>query len=402
MKNDLLAYRHIGISEKDEEKMLQKIGVKSLDELIDKTIPANIRLKEPLALPKTMTEYEFGQHIAGLAAKNKLYTTYIGMGWYNTITPAVIQRNVFENPVWYTSYTPYQTEVSQGRLEALMNFQTAVCDLTGMPLANCSLLDEATAAAEAVTMMYALRPRDMQKSGANVVFVDEAVFPQTLAVMTTRAIPQGIELRIGKYHEMEFTPDIFACVLQYPNATGNVEDYRAFVEKAHAANCKVAVAADILSLALLTPPGEWGADIVFGTTQRLGTPMFYGGQPTLPPATSTSAICRDASSAGRKTNTASCATAWRCKPASSTSSVKRRLPTSVPHKHCLPRWLASMPYITVRKASAPLQNASTALPYFWKKVSTDWGTSRSMHNISTRSALHCPTPFRHSRYVPSP
>ncbi|WP_347081008.1 aminomethyl-transferring glycine dehydrogenase subunit GcvPA, partial [Bacteroides uniformis] len=277
MKNDLLAYRHIGISEKDEEKMLQKIGVKSLDELIDKTIPANIRLKEPLALPKTMTEYEFGQHITGLAAKNKLYTTYIGMGWYNTITPAVIQRNVFENPVWYTSYTPYQTEVSQGRLEALMNFQTAVCDLTGMPLANCSLLDEATAAAEAVTMMYALRPRDMQKSGANVVFVDEAVFPQTLAVMTTRAIPQGIELRIGKYHEMEFTPDIFACVLQYPNATGNVEDYRAFVEKAHAANCKVAVAADILSLALLTPPGEWGADIVFGTTQRLGTPMFYGG-----------------------------------------------------------------------------------------------------------------------------
>lgn len=277
MKNDLLAYRHIGISEKDEEKMLQKIGVKSLDELIDKTIPANIRLKEPLALPKTMTEYEFGQHIAGLAAKNKLYTTYIGMGWYNTITPAVIQRNVFENPVWYTSYTPYQTEVSQGRLEALMNFQTAVCDLTGMPLANCSLLDEATAAAEAVTMMYALRPRDMQKSGANVVFVDEAVFPQTLAVMTTRAIPQGIELRIGKYHEMEFTPDIFACVLQYPNAAGNVEDYRAFVEKAHAANCKVAVAADILSLALLTPPGEWGADIVFGTAQRLGTPMFYGG-----------------------------------------------------------------------------------------------------------------------------
>ena len=158
-----------------------------------------------------------------------------------------------------------------------MNFQTAVCDLTGMPLANCSLLDEATAAAEAVTMMYALRPRDMQQSGANVVFVDEAVFPQTLAVMTTRAIPQGIELRIGKYHEMEFTPDIFACVLQNPNAAGNVEDYHAFVDKAHAANCKVALAADILSLALLTPPGEWGADIVFGTTQRLGTPMFYGG-----------------------------------------------------------------------------------------------------------------------------
>lgn len=277
MRNDIFANRHIGISAEDEEQMLRKIGVKSLDELIDQTIPANIRLKEPLALPEAMTEYEFGQHIAGLAAKNKLYTTYIGMGWYNTITPAVIQRNVFENPVWYTSYTPYQAEVSQGRLEALMNFQTAVCDLTAMPLANCSLLDEATAAAEAVSMMYSLRPRDMQKSGANVVFVDENIFPQTLAVMTTRAIPQGIELRTGKFEEMEFTPEVFACILQYPNASGNVEDFRSFVEKAHEANCKVAVAADILSLAVLTPPGEWGADIVFGTTQRFGTPMFYGG-----------------------------------------------------------------------------------------------------------------------------
>ena len=277
MKNDLLVNRHIGISEKDEAQMLHKIGVASLDELIDKTIPTNIRLKAPLALPEAMTEYEFGCHIAELAAKNKLYTTYIGMGWYNTITPAVIQRNVFENPVWYTSYTPYQTEVSQGRLEALMNFQTAVCDLTGMPLANCSLLDEATAAAEAVTMMYALRPREMQKSGANVVFVDESIFPQTLAVITTRAIPQGIEIRTGRYNEAELTPDTFACILQYPNGDGNIEDYRTFVENAHAAGCKVAVAADILSLALLTPPGEWGADIVFGTTQRLGTPMFYGG-----------------------------------------------------------------------------------------------------------------------------
>ena len=277
MKNDLLINRHIGITPQDEETMLRKIGVSSLDELIDKTIPSNIRLDKPLDLPEPMTEYEFAGHIAQLASKNKLYTTYIGMGWYGTITPAVIQRNVFENPVWYTSYTPYQTEVSQGRLEALMNFQTAVCDLTGMPLANCSLLDEGTAAAEAVTMMYALRSRAQQKEGANTVFVDESIFPQTLAVMTTRAIPQGIRLTVGRYNEMELTPDIFACVVQYPNASGNVEDYRSFVEKAHAAGCKVAVAADILSLALLTPPGEWGADIVFGSTQRLGTPMFYGG-----------------------------------------------------------------------------------------------------------------------------
>lgn len=277
MKTDLLACRHIGIDKQDAQVMLQKIGVNTLDELIDKTIPANIRLTSSLALPEPMTEYEFGRHINWLAGKNKLYTTYIGMGWYNTVTPAVIQRNVFENPVWYTSYTPYQAEVSQGRLEALMNFQTAVSDLTAMPLANCSLLDEATAGAEAVSMMYALRSREQQKSKANVVFVDENIFPQTLAVMTTRGVPQGIELRVGKYEEFEFTPEVFGCVLQYPNSNGNVEDYRNFTEKAHAANCKVAVAADILSLALLTPPGEWGADIVFGSTQRMGIPMFYGG-----------------------------------------------------------------------------------------------------------------------------
>lgn len=277
METNLLASRHIGITKENEEIMLRKIGVNTLDELIEKTIPANIRLKEPMPLSATLSEYEFAKHIAELASKNKLYTSYIGMGWYNTITPAVIQRNVFENPVWYTSYTPYQAEVSQGRLEALMNFQTAVSDLTAMPLANCSLLDEATAAAEAVSMMYALRTRDQQKSAANVVFVDENVFPQTLAVMITRAVPLGIEIKTCNYKEFEFTPEVFACVLQYPNSNGNVEDYRSFTEKAHKANCKVAVAADILSLVLLVPPGEWGADIVFGSTQRLGTPLFYGG-----------------------------------------------------------------------------------------------------------------------------
>lgn len=278
MKTDLLACRHIGITEKaDEEKMLKKIGVGSLDELVDKTIPADIRLQKPLELPAPMTEYEYAEHIASLATKNKLYTTYIGMGWYGTVTPAVIQRNVFENPVWYTSYTPYQSEVSQGRLEALMNFQTAICDLTGMPLANCSLLDEATAAAEAVTMMYNLRSRQQQKSGADTVLVDRNIFPQTLAVMTTRAYPQGIKLKMTDYRKAEFTDDVFACVVQYPNSHGSVEDFRDFTDKAHEAGCKVAVAADIMSLALLMPPGEWGADIVFGSSQRLGTPMFYGG-----------------------------------------------------------------------------------------------------------------------------
>lgn len=277
MKIDSLSSRHIGIKESDMPEMLEKIGVKSLDELIEQTIPANIRLKEPLKLDAPMTEREFSEHIARLASKNKMFTSYIGCGWYDTITPAVIQRNVFENPVWYTSYTPYQTEVSQGRLEALLNFQTVITDLTGMSLANCSLLDEATAAAEAATMMFALRSRQQQKAGANVLFIDENIFPQNLAVIHTRALPQGMTLRIGSYKELEFTPDIFACILQYPNSNGNIENYRAFTEKAHAAGCKVAVDADILSLVLLTPPGEWGADIVFGSTQRLGIPMFYGG-----------------------------------------------------------------------------------------------------------------------------
>ena len=277
MKTDVFANRHIGIHETDLPEMLEKIGVKSLDELINKTIPSKIRLKAPLALNLPMTERAFMEHMAALAAKNKMYTSYIGCGWYDTITPAVIQRNIFENPVWYTSYTPYQTEISQGRLEALMNFQTVISDLTAMPLANCSLLDEATAAAEAAAMMYALRSRQQQKEGANTLFVDEEIFPQTLAVIQTRAIPQGMNIKVGSFKELEFTSDIFACIIQYPNNSGNVEDYRAFTEKAHAANCKVAVAADIMSLVLLLPPGEWGADIVFGSSQRLGTPLFYGG-----------------------------------------------------------------------------------------------------------------------------
>ena len=269
--------RHIGVSEKDVPAMLEKIGVGSIDELIDKTIPKDIRLKERLDLPKAMTEREFMEHIAQLASLNKIYKSYIGQGWYDTVTPAVIQRNVFENPVWYTSYTPYQTEISQGRLEALLVFQTVISDLTAMPLANCSLLDEATAAAEAATMMMNLRSRQQMKGGAVTLFVDEEIFPQNLAVITTRGIPQGIKIKVGKYKEVEFTPDIFGCIVQYPNNSGSVEDYREFTSKAHAAGVKVAVCADILSLALITPPGEWGADIVFGSSQRLGIPMFYGG-----------------------------------------------------------------------------------------------------------------------------
>ncbi|MEZ7866427.1 MAG: aminomethyl-transferring glycine dehydrogenase [Paludibacteraceae bacterium] len=277
MMNEFLKNRHIGISEEDETIMLKKIGLKSTDELIEQTIPHSIRLQKTLELPQPLTERQYAEHIAGLSNQNKLFTSYIGQGWYDTCTPAVIQRNIFENPSWYTSYTPYQAEISQGRLEALLNFQTAVADFTGLPLANASLLDEATAGAEAATMAFNLRSRDKIKSGANILFVDENVFPQTLAVIRTRAFVQGMELEVGDFENVKFTERHFGAIIQYPNSNGSIEDYTGFVTNAHENNCIVAVAADILSLALLTPPGEWGADIVFGSTQRWGIPMFYGG-----------------------------------------------------------------------------------------------------------------------------
>lgn len=277
MDTNKFVNRHVGIAEEEIPEMLRTIGVDSLDELIDQAIPANIRLKEPLRLPEAMTEREFAEHIAELASKNEVFTSYIGMGWYDTVCPAPIQRNVFENPVWYTSYTPYQAEVSQGRLEALINFQTVICELTGLPLANCSLLDEATAAAEAVTMFHNARSRAQVKADANTVFVDERTFASTLAVIHTRMIPQGIRVVTGDYRRFEFTPDVFAAIVQFPNEEGSIEDYRSFVERANAAGAKVGVAADLMSLVLLTPPGEWGADAVFGSSQRFGIPMFYGG-----------------------------------------------------------------------------------------------------------------------------
>ena len=275
--NNYLTSRHIGITDADRDLMLKKLGLKDLDSLIKETIPANILLEKPLELPEPLTERRYLEHITALSNKNKIYTSYIGQGWYDTLTPSVILRNVFENPTWYTSYTPYQAEISQGRLEALLNFQTAVSDFTGLPLANASLLDESTAAAEAVSMAYGLRSRAKAKAGANKVFVDENMFPQTLAVMNTRAGMQGLELVIGDFATAELTDDYFAVVVQYPNANGNIEDYADFAAKAKDRECLVAVAADILSLALLTPPAEWGADIVFGSTQRWGIPMYFGG-----------------------------------------------------------------------------------------------------------------------------
>jgi len=275
--NELFQDRHIGISQKDEAIMLQVIGVQTLDELITQTIPEDIHLNDTLNLPEPLTEKQYLNHIHELGAKNQLFTNYIGQGWYDTVLPPVIQRNIFENPSWYTSYTPYQAEISQGRLEALLNFQTAVCELTGMPIANASLLDEATAAAEAATMMYNLRSKEQVKNEAKKLFADRHLFPQTLAVLKTRSKVQGITLVIGDYETFRFTNDYFGAIVQFPNADGNICDYRDFVTKAQENNIKTAIAADILSLAILTPPGEWGADIVFGSTQRWGIPMNFGG-----------------------------------------------------------------------------------------------------------------------------
>jgi len=277
MKIEHFKTRHLGVGDDDMKVMLDAIGVSSLDELIDQTIPEDIRLENPLVLPAALSEQEYAEEIAHLASRNKIFASYIGMGWYDTITPAVIYRNVFENPVWYTSYTPYQAEISQGRLEALLNFQTVVSDLTGLPLANSSLLDEATAAAEAATMMHSLRSKEKQKAGAQSLFVDEHIFPQTLAVLQTRMERVGIDIVVGDYKNVNLDVNYFGAIVQYPDSDGKVEDYRSFVEKAHAADCKVAVATDLLALVLLTPPGEWGADIAFGSSQRFGIPMFYGG-----------------------------------------------------------------------------------------------------------------------------
>lgn len=277
MAHDRFVNRHLGPRADEIKQMLEYIGVSSLDELIAQTIPANIRLKEPLKLKEGLTERRYYREILKLASKNKVYNTYIGMGYYDTITPAVILRNVLENPAWYTSYTPYQAEISQGRLEALLNYQTMVCELTGMEIANASLLDEATAAGEAMIMMMSLRSRQMVKNNVNVLLVDEKMWPQTHDVLITRANPLGVELRILPKDKFEFTPDVFGVMVQYPNSDGEIVDYAEIVRQAHEKEIKVAVAADLLSLALLVPPGEWDADIVFGNSQRFGVPMGYGG-----------------------------------------------------------------------------------------------------------------------------
>ena len=277
MNTDIFALRHIGVLENDAKKMLATLNVDSIEELIDQTIPTDIRLKEALDLPDGISENEFLNHLQELSHKNKVFKSYIGLGYHESFTPSVIKRNILENPGWYTAYTPYQAEIAQGRLEALLNYQTMVCELTGMPLANASLLDESTAAAEAMTMLFDVRSRQQKKDGVLKFFVSEEILPQTLSLLQTRSEPLGIELVIGDHESFDFSNDFYGALLQYPGKHGQVHDYATFTEHAKANDIKVAVAADILSLVLLTPPGSWGVDVVVGTTQRFGIPLGYGG-----------------------------------------------------------------------------------------------------------------------------
>ncbi len=269
--------RHIGPDSKEVDMMLSYLGMKDMDHFLYEILPDNIRLVKPLNLPEGMTEYEYLQHLRELASRNQLFKTYIGMGYYNTITPSVIQRNVLENPGWYTAYTPYQAEISQGRLEALLNFQTMVSDLTALPIANASLLDEATAAAEAMIMFFNARSRQQVKSGANRFFVSEGVFPQTLDVVIMRAEPLGIEVVVGSFTDAVPDEKWFGALLQYPDQYGQIHDNRTLIQSLKRSGVQVAVATDLLSLVLLSPPGEWGADVAIGTSQRFGVPLGYGG-----------------------------------------------------------------------------------------------------------------------------
>ncbi len=277
MNREHFAFRHTGPQPDEIPAMLKKTGVKSLDELISKTIPEDIRLKEELKLANGISEAQYFSRIREIAGKNKLFKTYIGMGYYGTVMPAVIQRNILENPAWYTSYTPYQAEISQGRLEALLNFQTVVLELTGMEIANASLLDEGTAAAEAMIMLYNARSKESVAAGNARFFVDVNIFPQTLCVLKTRATALDIEIVEGDVDQLDAEQGVFGLLVQYPDDKGRVRDYRKLAEKAHSRNIPIVAAADIMSLVLLVPPGKWGADVVVGSTQRFGVPISYGG-----------------------------------------------------------------------------------------------------------------------------
>ncbi|MFQ3612670.1 MAG: glycine dehydrogenase (aminomethyl-transferring), partial [Cyanobacteriota bacterium] len=271
-QSEQFVWRHIGPDPKQIEQMLAVLGLGSVQELVEKTVPTAIRTPQPLRLGSPRTEQQVLAELKEIAAQNQVWRSFLGMGYSNCLTPPVIQRNILENPGWYTQYTPYQAEIAQGRLEALLNFQTMVIDLTGMEIANASLLDEATAAAEAMTLSYGLAAK-----GSSIFWVDRGCHPQTLAVLQTRAEPLGIQIRVADPAEFRLDGESFGLLLQYPNTSGEIRDYHQLVVQAHQQGILVTVAADLLSLTLLKPPGEWGADIVVGSTQRFGIPLGYGG-----------------------------------------------------------------------------------------------------------------------------
>lgn len=277
MDTTSFALRHIGPSPKEQKAMLNTIGVTSIEQLVSETVPAEIRLNQDLKLDRAMSEQEYLEHIYELSQLNQVFKSYIGLGYHPANLPAVIQRNILENPGWYTAYTPYQAEIAQGRLEALLNYQTMVIDLTGMEIANASLLDESTAAAEAMSLLFSVRERDQKKAGIHKFFVSDRILPQTLSLLETRATPIGIELVIGDEAKFDFSEEFFGAILQYPGKHGEITDIESFITKANTNRIKVAVAADILSLVKLEAPGKFGADVVVGTTQRFGIPMGYGG-----------------------------------------------------------------------------------------------------------------------------
>ena len=277
MKKYTFSDRHIGPRKFEINTMLNTVGVETIEELINQTIPAHIQLNNIMDLPDPLPENRFIEHMKMLASKNSCYRSYIGMGYYNTVLPGVIQRNILENPGWYTSYTPYQAEISQGRLEALLNFQTMVSDLTAMDLANASLLDEGTSAAEAMIMLYNARSRNQKKEEVNKFFVSELCLPQTIDILKTRSEPLGIEIIIGNHLDNNFNESYFGVLFQYPGKYGEVFNYIDLTKKLKEKQIAIVVAADLLSLTLLIPPGEWGVDVVVGTTQRFGIPLGYGG-----------------------------------------------------------------------------------------------------------------------------
>ena len=277
MNTESFLIRHIGPRDEDIKKMLKVIKANSLDQLIDETLPNDIKLKEPMKLDNPLSESEYLMHLKKISALNKVFKSYIGLGYNRSYLPAVIQRNILENPGWYTAYTPYQAEISQGRMEALLNFQTMITDLTGMEISNASLLDESTAAAEAMSLLYAVRDRHQKKNNVSKFFISEDIFPQTLSVLKTRSEPIGIELVVGNIEDFDYDSTFFGALIQYPGASGEIININSFISKCISNNIKTAVAADILSLILLESPGKIGADVVIGTTQRFGIPLGYGG-----------------------------------------------------------------------------------------------------------------------------